>query len=214
MTQPSNHDAYAPWGEPTHVQTGDPWTRLVSRSALVQHVVWMVTVLAVIVAFNLLITPGTFWGLIPLIVWLVILVLHGLASLALAFLRDDAQGRPAVSPSTANQPEADGSSSGASFPSWGFGRRKQEEGDAPSSWALSDDVSGNWPEPPVPGRKRDQAESSHDADADDVAAPETNEEEAGSWKTVTDIAWRRRGSASRKDDGASSSSDATRSDEQ
>lgn len=176
MTQHSNREPYAPWGEPVRDNPTGWWTSLLTVPALVRHLVLMFTTMAVITAVNLLTTPGTWWSLALLVFWVAVLIIHGLGLLAIGVLLDDDDGaaRPAARP----QPEVQPAPQGPALPGW-LRARGREASEAPMSWELRDDdapgASRSWPDPPAEG-PGERAETSA---------------EQGSWRAVTDIAWLR-----------------------
>ncbi len=170
MTQDSNREPYVPWGEP--VRTAKPttrWTALATVPALVKHVVVMFTTMAIVTALNLILNPGTWWSLALLVIWVAVIIIHGLGIVSMGVLLDEAEPRRAPPPKLEDEPKR------ATTSTWAPRQPDEQRADAPVSQESRGEVLSSWPETPS---RRQQP-------------PQEPAAEQGSWRAVTDIAWLR-----------------------
>jgi hypothetical protein len=170
MRQDSNREPYVPWGEP--VRRADPvtrWTRLATVPALVKHVVVMFTTMALVTTINLIVNPSTWWSLALLVIWVAVVIIHGLGGISIGVLLDEDEPRPAP------LPKAEARSKGVTTSSWAPRQPDEQRADTPARQERQDEILSAWPEAP----------SHRQPPREEPAA------EHGSWRAVTDIAWLR-----------------------
>ncbi|MDQ4045732.1 MAG: hypothetical protein M3173_09840 [Chloroflexota bacterium] len=197
MTQHSNREPYAPWGEPVQAKTTGWWTPLLNVRMLMRHVVIMFTAMAVITAINLITTPTTWWSLALLVIWVAVVIIHGLGIVSIGVLLDEDEA-----PRQSSPPRSDGKAEpqhGPPAPGWITRRRDESQPAAPVSWELKDDPPSGWPEAPPETGSIEREEP-----ATDRVVREEPATEQVSWRAVTDIAWLRqpRGDAARNNGSA------------
>lgn len=177
MTHDSTHNAFTPWGEPAAPTPAPPapWAAVATLPALLGHIVVMLTVTSLLTIVNLVLTPGVWWSFAILVIWLAVVLIHGigLVSLNLLLDDDDEEVRPA-------QPSAPARPAGPPVPSWlTLLTRDEKTPDVPGSWELvTDDTGSSWP---------DRPEEAQAPRAEGPAVPERVP-----WGAATDIAWLRR----------------------
>jgi hypothetical protein len=140
--------------------------------ALLAHVVVMLVATSALTIVNLLVGPRVWWSLAILVIWLALVIIHGIGVGSRTLLFEEEDDAPAP-PARRSQSEP----IGPPIPGWLTlpRRNSRPEPVVPATWELRDDASGpSWPERTVAG------------------PPAPAPVEKVSWRAATDVAWLRR----------------------
>lgn len=175
MTQNSNHNAFAPWGEPNAGAPAGPLMGWMTIPALLRHIVLMLTVSSVLTLLNLVTTPGVWWSFAILAIWFAVIIIHGIGLVSINLLLEDDDEEPAPAPRSRPEPLGPPLPTWMNLPKpWANGAKAPP---VPTSWELKTDDIASWPDRPM---------------TTSPAEPTVQAPERLAWREATDIAWLRR----------------------
>ncbi len=186
-----------------------PWVKLLSSfHSLLAHIGIMLGVTACLTILNLVVDPADVWSRAILVIWLVLVIAHGIGIVIVRLLSDE--------PITNRDlPRVQAEPHGAPTSSWAQAMAEnpttsgpQSEGDETrsryrdASWNNAADANGApdlaWPEPPAPDSDAEQSSSDSVTRQDEDAA---DRNEKVPWRAATEIAWMRRRQDAEEDPG-------------
>lgn len=194
MTQHSNEPmtARSRTGEREASLLASPWVGLLSSfQALLKHIGIMLGVTATLALLNLLVDPADFWSRAILVIWLVIVVAHGIGMVIVRLLADETVGSREL-------PRVEAEPHYAPTSPWAHANLQQQDAapqppERADPWkdvaAPPDEPDVSWPQPatatPEPDRPPSELRTSEHAD-------ESGWNEKVPWRAATEIAWLRK----------------------